>query len=120
MPSHRIVSQLLQSEGKFTFTSHNAGEHRLCFQAQTKAPNAGWLSHGPTHHGVKLHLDVAVGGRSVSGKDAAGKTAEGDLVQRVKDLNVRLQDIRKEQMFQRVGSLRLRVLRRMTWRCWLT
>ena len=57
---------------------------------------------------MKLNLDIAVGGGSATkGAGAKGKEGgvpgEGDLVQRVRDLNVRLQDIRKEQMFQRVS-----------------
>lgn len=50
---------------------------------------------------MKLTLDLAIGETSeIESKD---KDKLADIVQRVKDLNSRLQDIRREQVFQRVG-----------------
>lgn len=50
---------------------------------------------------VKLGLDIAIGSTSKIETEDSGKMA--DIVQRVKDLNSRLEDIRREQVFQRVG-----------------
>lgn len=50
--------------------------------------------------GIKLKLDLAIG--ETSALDAADKGKINDIVQKVKDLNGRLQDIRREQVFQRV------------------
>jgi hypothetical protein len=50
--------------------------------------------------GIKLKLDLAIG--ESSALDAADKGKINDIVQKVKDLNGRLQDIRREQVFQRV------------------
>lgn len=55
------------------------------------------MSGGPR---VKLTLDIAIGATSKIESEDQGKMA--DIVQRVKDLNSRLQDIRREQVFQRV------------------
>ena len=92
---HRVVSQRTPGNGRFTFTAADAGQHRICFTPDSQ--NGGWLSSAPT---VKLGLDMAIGSTSKIETEDSGKIA--DIVQRVKDLNSRLQDIRREQVFQRV------------------
>jgi hypothetical protein len=52
-----------------------------------------------------LTLDLAIGETSAIESTDKGKIQ--DIVKRVKDLNGRLQDIRREQVFQRVGLLYL-------------
>jgi len=52
--------------------------------------------------GVKLSLDLAIGATSKIESDDKGKI-EG-IVGKVKELNGRLMDIRREQVFQRVRS----------------
>jgi hypothetical protein len=52
--------------------------------------------------GIKLTLDLAIGETSAIESTDKGKIQ--DIVQKVKDLNGRLQDIRREQVFQRVGA----------------
>lgn len=96
---HRIVNQKGQAKGRFTFTSAESGEHRLCFWASSS--QGGWFGSGHPD-GVRLHLDMAIGATSeIESKD---REKLGDLVQRVRDLNGRLADIRREQVFQRVSS----------------
>ena len=51
--------------------------------------------------GIKLTLDLAIGETSAIESTDKGKI--NDIVQKVKDLNGRLQDIRREQVFQRVS-----------------
>lgn len=93
-----MVNQKGSSSGRFTFTAGDSGEHRLCFWA-SHSSSGGWFSNNP--EGVKLTLDLAIGETSeIESKD---KDKLADIVQRVKDLNSRLQDIRREQVFQRVG-----------------
>ncbi|TGZ77842.1 hypothetical protein EX30DRAFT_310673 [Ascodesmis nigricans] len=93
---HRVVNQKGSNRGRFTFTASDPGEHRICFWASHQA-NSGWFSSHPK--GVKLHLDLAIGETSeIESKD---KDKLADIVQRVKDLSGRLQDIRREQVFQR-------------------
>jgi p24 family protein alpha len=93
---HRVVSQRTSGNGRFTFTAADAGQHRICFTPDSQN-GGGWLSSAPT---VKLGLDMAIGATSKIETEDSGKIA--DIVQRVKDLNSRLQDIRREQVFQRV------------------
>lgn len=52
--------------------------------------------------GIKLTLDLAIGETSAIESTDKGKIQ--DIVKRVKDLNGRLQDIRREQVFQRVSA----------------
>ncbi|RPA87271.1 hypothetical protein BJ508DRAFT_410784 [Ascobolus immersus RN42] len=93
---HRIVNQKGSATGRFTFTSAESGEHRLCFWASSS--QGGWFGAGHPD-GVRLHLDMAIGATSeIESKD---REKLGDLVQRVRDLNGRLADIRREQVFQR-------------------
>ena len=51
--------------------------------------------------GVKLTLDMVIGETSKIESTDKGKVE--DLVSKVRDLNGRLQDIRREQVFQRVS-----------------
>jgi len=108
---HRVVSQRGSSGGRFTFSAADSGDHRICFTASSAAAAGGWLSGGHPVGGVKLNLDLAIGETSAIESTDKGKIQ--DIVQKVKDLNARLQDIRREQVFQRVSpagvSLRLGV-----------
>jgi p24 family protein alpha len=90
---HRVISQKSSVDGRFTFTAAESGEHRLCFQC---IGAGGWFSN--SH--IKLHLDLAVG--ETSELDRGHKDQKDSLAQRVQELNARLQDIRREQVFQRV------------------
>lgn len=94
---HRIVNQKGINKGRFTFTVQDAGEHRICFWASHQTNN-GWFSSNP--NAVRLHLDLAIG--ETSAIESRDKDKLADIVQRIKDLGARLQDIRREQLFQRV------------------
>lgn len=96
-----------QAAGRFTFSAAEAGEHKICFTPSSNSGRQGWLSSHDPNGGIKLQLDLAIGETSQIESTDKGKME--DLSQRVKDLNSRLQDIRREQVFQRVsGSLPLR------------
>jgi p24 family protein alpha len=105
---HRVVSQTSTSSenpSKFTFSAADSGLHRLCFtpSGPRAAAHGGWFSGGGTGMGgVKLSLDLAIGATSKIESDDKGKI-EG-IVGKVKELNGRLMDIRREQVFQRVRS----------------
>ncbi|KAI1438495.1 emp24/gp25L/p24 family/GOLD [Xylaria sp. CBS 124048] len=95
--NHRVVSQRGSEAGRFTFTAHEAGDHRICF---TPSTNSGrQLSASNPNGGIKLTLDLAIGESSEIESTDKGKLQ--DISQRVKDLNSRLHDIRREQIFQR-------------------
>ncbi len=99
--NHRVVSQKGSAAGRFTFSAADSGDHRICFIASS-AQSGGWLSSGMPMGGIRLNLDLAIGETSAIESTDKGKIQ--DIVQKVKDLNARLQDIRREQVFQRVSS----------------
>lgn len=99
--AHRVVSQRGGSSSKFTFTAHDAGDHKICFTPSSTSGRSGWLSSASPNGGVRLTLDLAIGESSaIESKD---KSKLEDIVTRVRDLNARLADIRREQVFQRVS-----------------
>lgn len=95
-----MVNQRGSSKGRFTFTAADSGEHKICFTPSSTAAG-GWLSGGNPVGGIKFTLDMAIGGTSEIESTDHGKIQ--DIVSRVKDLNSRLADIRREQVFQRVS-----------------
>ncbi|OCK77592.1 putative endosomal cargo receptor [Lepidopterella palustris CBS 459.81] len=96
---HRVVQQRGASKGRFTFSATDSGEHRLCFTPTGATSVGGWLTGGQPAGGIKFQLDLVIGETSKIESTDKGKI--DDIVQKVKDLNGRLQDIRREQIFQR-------------------
>ena len=56
---------------------------------------------GVVQGSVKMSLDLAIGETSKIESNDKGKIA--DIVQKVRDLKSRLEDVRREQVFQRVS-----------------
>ena len=104
---HRIVSQRGSGSGRLTFSAADAGEHRICFTPTNVPSGQGWLHHGASTGNIKFELDMAIG--ATSKIESSDKDKMTDLVTKVKDLNLRLQDIRREQIFQRVSCFRCRL-----------
>ena len=96
---HRVVSARDGHVGRLTFSAADAGLHKICFTPETHVATGGWLSGGPAG-GVRVTLDMAIG--ETSKIETEDKSKMDDIVSKVKDLNGRLQDIRREQVFQRV------------------
>ena len=98
---HRVVSQRGNQEGRFTFTAADPGDHKLCFTPSSTSGRAAWQNTKNKNGGIRLHLDLAIG--ETSALDSKDNKID-DIAGRVKDLNARLSDIRREQVFQRVSS----------------
>jgi p24 family protein alpha len=81
----------------------------LCFTPQNVQGGGGWLGNSGVHGSVRFHLDMAIGETSKIESTDKGKI--DDLAQKLRDLNSRLQDIRREQVFQRVCLPNMRGLR---------
>ncbi|MCJ1470564.1 emp24p/erv25p- protein [Pseudocyphellaria aurata] len=96
---HRVVNTRGSSEGRFTFSAADSGDHRICFTPSHATASHGWLPSGMSVGGIKLTLDLTTGETSAIESTDKGKIS--DIVQRVKDLNARLHDIKREQVFQR-------------------
>ncbi|KAK5073940.1 emp24p/erv25p-related protein [Lithohypha guttulata] len=102
---HRVVSQTSTSSdvpSKFTFSAADSGLHRLCFTPSGPAAVSlqGWFSgQDAAKGGVKIWLDMAIGESSKIESDDKNKI--DSIVGKVRELNSRLADIRREQVFQR-------------------
>lgn len=78
-------------EGRFTFTSHEAGDHSICLSTNYTS----WFSS--TH--IRLYLDIVVGTTKPDFDHDRGHISQ--LAAKVRDLNLKLEDIRREQQYQR-------------------
>ncbi|PSR79096.1 transmembrane emp24 domain-containing protein 9 [Coniella lustricola] len=96
---HRIVSQKGGAGGRFTFTAAEAGDHRICFLPSSDSGKTAWLSTNNPNGGIKLTLDMTIGETSVI--ESEDKNKLEDIQSRIKDLNSRLQGVRRDQVFQR-------------------
>ncbi|KAF8909424.1 emp24/gp25L/p24 family/GOLD-domain-containing protein [Gymnopilus junonius] len=88
---HIVVKTTGPLEGKFTFTSHEAGDHSICLSTNYTS----WFSH--TH--IRLYLDIVVG--STKPDVEHDRSHVSQLASKVRDLNQKLEDIRREQQYQR-------------------
>lgn len=95
---HQIVDSIAPSEGKFAFTSHVAGDHQVCLTPVVHEQHESHYSGNNPQ--VRVHLDVIIGD-SKPDNSHADRGHIVDLAARVKVLNDRLKDIRKEQQYQR-------------------
>ncbi|KAG0357648.1 emp24p/erv25p- protein [Podila minutissima] len=93
MPSgERVYSHKLATSGRFQFTSADAGQHAICLFTST----AGWFSSTK----LKMTLDMQI--RDML--DEAPELPEGSLgemAKRVRDLNQKVGEIRREQWYLR-------------------
>lgn len=96
---HRVVSKRDGNAGRFTFSAADPGQHKICLTPDTQVATGGWLNGGAPG-GVRVDLDMAIGETSKIETEDKGQME--DIVRKVRDLNGRLQDIRREQVFQRV------------------
>jgi len=92
--STTLVNTRGSSEGRFTFTSHDSGDHSICLSAHFVQPT--WFS--PSSH-IRFYLDIVVGNaRPDADHD---RTHVSEVASRVRDLNSKLEEIRREQQYQR-------------------
>jgi hypothetical protein len=101
---HRVSTQKGSSSGHFTFTSSESGDHSICFTTNS----TGWFTSSKT----KLHLDVEIGDPTDHAQDH--KESLSDLAQSVRELNTKVQEIRREQTFQREREAEFRDLSEAT------
>jgi p24 family protein alpha len=88
---HVVVKTNGPLDGKFTFTSHESGDHAICLSTNY----ATWFSH--TH--LRIAIDIVVGTtRPDVEKD---RSHISELAGKVRDLNIKIEDIRREQQYQR-------------------
>ena len=90
---HSVVSTRGPPDGRFTFTSHDAGDHSICLSTNYSST---WF--GPIAH-IRLYLDIVVG--STKPNADHDRSHVSVLASRLRDLNIKIEDIRREQQYQR-------------------
>ena len=94
-PEQKIVlSKVYSSEGRFSFTTHMPGEHLICLYSNSSA----WFGGG----NLRVHLDIEVGEHAIDYNELAGKEKLTELQLRVRQLLDQVEQISKEQNYQRV------------------
>lgn len=68
--------------------------------------SSGFLFSGSQVGGIKFELDLAIG--ATSQIESSDKDKMSEVVQKIKDMNAKLQDIRREQVFQREREMEFR------------
>ncbi|XP_045137997.1 transmembrane emp24 domain-containing protein eca-like [Portunus trituberculatus] len=95
-----LLSRVYSSEGRFTFTSHTPGEHVIClFSNSTK-----WFSGSM----LRVHFDIQVGEHAIDYATMAQKEKLTELQLRVRQLLDQVDQITKEQNYQRYREERFR------------
>ncbi|KAG9223784.1 hypothetical protein CCMSSC00406_0004875 [Pleurotus cornucopiae] len=89
--AHTVVRTRGPHDGRFTFTSHIAGDHSICLSTNYTS----WFSH--TH--IRMYLDIVVGSTKANVEQDRSHVSE--MAAKVRDLNQKLEDIRREQQYQR-------------------
>lgn len=100
-PSDRVLmSRMYAAEGRFTFTSHSAGEHTICLYSNSTA----WFGGGQ----LRVHLDIQVGEHANDYQQIQAKDKLSELQLRVRQLLDQVEQITKEQNYQRYREERFR------------
>lgn len=103
---HSVVRTRGPSDGKFTFTSHEAGDHSICLGTNY---STGWFEAN-TH--IRLYLDIVVG--STKPNVEQDRSHVSNIASKIKDLSIKLEDIRREQQYQREREANYRDLSEAT------
>ncbi|XP_062510252.1 transmembrane emp24 domain-containing protein 4-like [Corticium candelabrum] len=100
-PNERIVlSKYYSAEGRFTFTSHTPGEHYICLHSNSTR----WFGGRK----LRVHLDIQVGEHANDYAQIAAKDKLSELQLRVRQLLDQVEQISKEQGYQRYREERFR------------
>jgi len=94
-----VVRSRGPNEGRFTFTSHEAGDHSICLSTNY---TSGWFS---SKH-IKLYLDIVAGATKRDVEQ--DRTHVGEVAGTIRELNERLGAIRREQQYQREREAQFR------------
>ncbi|KAL3864060.1 hypothetical protein ACJMK2_005768 [Sinanodonta woodiana] len=95
-----ILSRTYAADGRFTFTSHSAGEHVICLHSNSTA----WFSSGQ----LRVHLDIQVGEHAIDYQQVQAKDKLSELQLRIRQLVDQVEQVTKEQNYQRYREERFR------------
>ncbi|KYR03165.1 emp24/gp25L/p24 family protein [Tieghemostelium lacteum] len=89
-----LLSKTMGTIGRFSFTTQIGGEHKICFSTNTSR----WF--GPSVK-TRLHLDLETGAGANDYEDIAKVEQLNSMEISIRRLNDRVNQIRKEQSYQR-------------------
>ncbi|EGT50131.1 hypothetical protein CAEBREN_15765 [Caenorhabditis brenneri] len=95
-----ILSKLYTAEGRFTFTSNTPGEHVICIYSNSTA----WFNGAQ----LRVHLDIQAGEHAQDYAQIAQKDKLNELQLRIRQLLDQVDQITKEQNYQRYREERFR------------
>ncbi|KAJ8934984.1 hypothetical protein NQ318_014151 [Aromia moschata] len=95
-----ILSRVYSAEGKISFTSHIPGEHVICMYSNSTA----WFSGSQ----LRVHLDIQVGEHAINYGEVVQKEKLSELQLRIRQLLDQVEQITKEQNYQRYREERFR------------
>ncbi|XP_022185430.1 transmembrane emp24 domain-containing protein eca isoform X1 [Nilaparvata lugens] len=95
-----LLSRVYSFEGRISFTSQTPGEHVICLYSNTTK----WI--GGTQ--LRVHLDIQVGEHAIDYANVAQKEKLTELQLRVRQLLDQVEQISKEQNYQRYREERFR------------
>lgn len=95
-----ILSRHYAAEGRFTFTTHDAGEHVICIGTNSTR----WFGGSK----LRVHLDISIGDHAVDYAQIAAKEKLSELQLRIRQLLDQVEQITKEQAYQRIREERFR------------
>ncbi|XP_012268773.1 transmembrane emp24 domain-containing protein eca [Athalia rosae] len=95
-----ILSRVYSSEGRISFTSHTPGEHVICLYSNSTT----WFSGNQ----LRVHLDIQVGEHAIDYANVAQKEKLSELQLRIRQLLIQVEQITKEQNYQRYREERFR------------
>eukprot|EP00073_Rattus_norvegicus_P052336 XP_017454720.1 PREDICTED: transmembrane emp24 domain-containing protein 4 isoform X5 [Rattus norvegicus] len=96
-----VLSRQYGSEGRFTFTSHTPGDHQICLHSNST--RMALFAGGK----LRVHLDIQVGEHANNYPEIAAKDKLTELQLRARQLLDQVEQIQKEQDYQRVRDLHL-------------
>ena len=102
---HNVVKTRGPHDSRFTFTSHTSGDHAICLSTGS---GTSWAT--TTH--IRLYLDIVVG--STKSDREHDRSHVTEMSQKLRDLNNKLEDIRREQQYQRERESNFRDLSEAT------
>jgi len=96
-----IMAKDYEAEGRFTFNTHEAGEHTICLSSNT---TSGWFG-GEL---MRIYLDLRVGEQSVDYEKVAKKEQLTQVETRLYQLIAQVKQIANEQAYQRTREATFR------------
>ncbi|XP_065827665.1 transmembrane emp24 domain-containing protein 4-like [Oscarella lobularis] len=101
-PADKIVlSKFYAAEGRFAFTSHSPGEHTICLHSNSTR----WFGGQK----LRIHFDIQVGEHANDYPQIRAKDRLTELQLRVRQLLDQVEQITKEQSYQRYREERFRL-----------